>query len=191
MRRLLYTLLFCGLAMPGLAEIRAYQLNPVQSTVQFSFELNGTPGTGTMPIQSAAIGIDFQTLAKSTAVVVLNVSGARSTTPLAAAALRGPEVLNAAQFPHIRFESRHFSGGLRDGAEVVGDVTIRGVQRPLTLAAEVYRKRGSAPEDLSQLTVVLTGALTRSEFGADGFADLVADRVTLRIIAQLTEVTPN
>ena len=43
--------------------------------------------------------------------------------------------------------------GRATAAEVTGNLTIRGVTRPVTLKAEIFRPQGSAAGDRSRLTV--------------------------------------
>jgi len=73
-----------------------------------------------------------------------------------------------------------------DGARITGDLTVRGVTRPVTLAASLYRRPGTAADDLDQLSIGLTGALNRHDFGASGYPDLVAETVGLDIHAEIT-----
>ena len=75
-----------------------------------------------------------------------------------------------------------------DGAAVQGNITIRGVTRPAALHAVIFRQQGSADGDLSHLTIHLTGAVARSDFGATGWADMVGDQVRLDIIARIIRV---
>ena len=59
------------------------------------------------------------------------------------------------------------------------------VTRPVLLDAMIWRQKGHAPGDLSQLTVRLTGAVLRSDYGATGWADMVGDEVRLTILARI------
>ena len=93
-------------------------------------------------------------------------------------------MLDTANHPQITFQSRRFDAG-PGGAQVTGDVTIRGVTRPLTLDAEIFRQQGTEAGDRSRLTVTLTGSVSRSAFGADGFAALVDDTVGIDITVRL------
>jgi polyisoprenoid-binding protein YceI len=68
---------------------------------------------------------------------------------------------------------------------VTGNLTIRGVTRPVTLLAEVFRPKGSAEDDRSRLTVRLTGRVNRSDFGAAGWSDMVGDEVRIVINARI------
>ena len=185
MFRVILALMLCGLALVAQAEPRRYTLVPDKSVVEFTYLLNGRPEHGTMPMAWAEIGIDFAEVPQSFARVGLDVRGATADAMLAAAALKSREVLNAAEFPEIRFESQTVTGALREGVEIDGQVTLRGVTRPMRLTGGVYRPRGSAEDDLSRLIVILTGTLDRSAFGATGFSGVVADRVELRITAHL------
>jgi polyisoprenoid-binding protein YceI len=68
---------------------------------------------------------------------------------------------------------------------VVGNLTIRGVTRPVRLAAQLYRQKGTAEGDRSRLSIRLTGSVSRAAFGATGWADLVGDTVAIDILARI------
>jgi polyisoprenoid-binding protein YceI len=100
--------------------------------------------------------------------------------------MKGPKVLDAETWPEITFLSSAVRGE-GDGALVDGALTIRGVTRPVTLNASLYRQRGTAPGDLSQLTIRLTGAVNRSDYGATGWSDMVGDQVRIDILARIRQ----
>jgi len=172
--------------LPEAAPTR-YQLDAKASRVAFSFELAGTAQSGTMPVSMADIVVDPDNLAASRVDISLDVTAARTKLPFALPALIGPNVLDAARFPTIRFVSTKVrlaaDGRLSGGATITGNLTLRGVTRPLTLQANLFRAPGSAADDLSNLSVQLQGRINRSEFGATGFSDLVEDSVGLDIKA--------
>ncbi|NRB19092.1 MAG: YceI family protein [Rhodobacteraceae bacterium] len=169
-----------------------YQLDPAKSHVGFKFKLNGVTQNGSMPIERADITIDPQQLTASRIDVTVTAARSRTGLIFITRAMTGPDVLNTAQFPTIRFVSRHItlgaSGRISDGARIRGDLTLRGVTRSVTLQAALYRPPGTAADDLSQLDVVLRGGLSRADFGASGFPGLVADTVILDIRARINAV---
>ena len=177
------------IALPGaaLAQPRRYQLVEGSSKVGFIFDLQGTRQKGFMPVQKVDIRIDAQALSRAVVAVDLDVSKARTGLFLATQALTGADILDAAQYPVIRFRSTGIklapSGRLSDGAQVIGDLTIRDTTRQVILQADIYRPAGSAPDDLDQLSVQLGGTISRAAFGAVGFPDLVADQVQIDIDA--------
>jgi polyisoprenoid-binding protein YceI len=184
MRALPRLCLILLLAQPAHAAPTAYVLEPERSTVGFATDFGQQVITGRMPVTQANLTLDFDNAGNTTIDVVLDVSRARASFPFAAQALKGDTVLDAQTYPTIRFVSTRVR---RDGqsADVQGDLTIRGVTRPVTLQATIYRPEGQAAGDNSHLTVQMTGAVNRSDFGATGFADLVEDEVRLDIVARI------
>lgn len=177
-------LLLSALAQPLAARPLPYVLAPEGSEVAFEIGVGQNPLRGVMPVSRADLTLDFDHAAASRIDVTLDVAGARMALPFATQAMKGAEVLDAARFPEIRFQSLRLRA---DGstATVDGNLTIRGVTRPITLAAQIFRPKGSADGDRSALIVRLQGTVSRSAFGASGFADMVGDQVRLDIRAHI------
>ena len=185
--RALLILIMALWAINCAAEPVGYVLDSSKSTVGFTYQFNGNPTKGTMPITSADLTIDFAALEKSTVQVVLNVRKARAGFIFATEALRGKSVLDVGNHPQIRFVSTQVSRS-GNGAKITGMVTIRGVTKPLTLMAGFYRLKGSDPADLSHLSILLTGSVSRSAFGATGYPDMVGEQIDLRILARIRQI---
>jgi polyisoprenoid-binding protein YceI len=169
-----------------------YALDLEATKVGFEFCINGLWQTGSMPIASSSIDLNPNRLEATKVSVTLNAAAAKTGFILATRAMTGPEVLDVARFPIISFTSRKIllgpQGRLSGGAQIIGDLTLRGVTRPITLEAELYRPSGSAPRDLRQLDFNLSGSLSRATYGASGFAGLVKDTVRLTIRASIRQV---
>ncbi len=176
-----------ALAAPALAAPADYALEAEASSVSFETDFGPDRITGQMPVSRADLTLDFQNVTNSKVAVTLDVSNARASFVFAAQAMKGPKVLDARNFPEITFASTSVRAA-GDGATVEGNVTIRGVTRPMTLAAAIYRQQGTVAGDLRHLTVRLTGAVKRSAFGATGWNDMVGDEVRLDILARIERV---
>lgn len=176
-------------ALPAHAAPRRYALVPGRSSISFAFRLNNAVQIGTMPIASADIRVDPDALAGSKADVSADIRGARTGFFFATQALKSAQVLDAAHHPLVRYVTTQIhldrSGRIYDGATVDGQLTLRGVTRPLRLGARLTRPPGTPETDLSRIYLRLTGSLLRSAFGAVGYADIVADRVDLDINAEI------
>ncbi len=177
-----------GTATSSAAPTR-YALDQTVSQVGFIYVLNGAAQKGTMPVSQADLVIDPENLRDAKVDVQVSVEKARTGLIFATDALKAPSVLDAGQFPTIRFVATAIhlgaDGRLSNGARIDGDITMRGVTRPASFQASLFRMQGSAPDDLSTLTIRLTGAVRRSDFGASGYADLVGDVVQLDIVARI------
>ena len=182
-----------ALAAPGFAAPQNYALDPNASTVGFTFLIDGLLQTGTMPVARADLRVDPTDLAASQVDVEVLAARARTGLIFATQALKSPQVLDVDRFPRIRFVSTSVKlsqdDRISDGARITGDLTIRSVTRPVSLQAALFRPVGSAPDDLRTLTVTLAGSVSRSAFGAVGYAGLVDDQVGLDIRAVIAAVT--
>lgn len=171
-------------ASPALARPVVYVMDTSGSTVAFETDFGQGPIRGTMPVDAADLKLDFDTVANSQISVALNARGATASMPFAAEAMKGATVLDTTRHPRLTFRSTAVRKQ-GDGATVKGNLTIRGVTRPVTLAATIYRQAGSGAGDRSRLTVRLIGRVKRSDYGATGWSDLVGDEVRLDIRARI------
>jgi len=174
------------LAPPAVAAPRSYVLEPEDSSVGFETDFGPDRITGTFTVTRADLTVDFDNVANTRVAVTLDTRRATASFPFAAQAMKGPKVLDAETWPEITF----LSSAVRragDGAEVDGALTIRGVTRPVTLQASLYRQRGTAEGDLSQLTIRLTGAVNRIDYGATGWSDMVGEQVRIDILARIRQ----
>jgi polyisoprenoid-binding protein YceI len=172
-------------AAPAGARPVIYLLDPAASTVGFETDFGPDKITGDMPVDSATLRLDFDAVANSQIDVRLGAAKASASFPFAAQALKGPKVLDTADHPDIHFESTRVKA-TAEGAEVGGNLTIRGVTKPVTLAAIIWRQKGTEAGDLSRLTLRLTGRVNRSDYGATGWADMVGDEVRITITARIS-----
>ncbi|MCU9847756.1 YceI family protein [Defluviimonas sp. WL0024] len=177
-------ILALGLAAPAAAEPLRYRLDGANSRVGFEADFGANLIRGQMPVAAADLLLDFDDAAASRVRVTLAPDRARSNLPFATEALKSDAVLATRSHPEISFASTAVRP-TATGANVTGLITIRGVTREVTLAAQLYRPKGSRPGERDTLAVLLTGRLSRAAFGAAGFSNLVGDEVRLRILARI------
>lgn len=182
MIRVLAAFVLCLAAAAAPAAPERYLLDTDRSKVSFTYTFEGREQSGQMPMHSAEMELDLDNLPASHVNVVLNAGQARAGFLFATNAMRGASVLDTRAHPQITFRSTSIRGSL-NGAAVTGDLTIRGVTRPVTLNAGLYRQQGTARTDRDQLVVLLTGEVSRKAFGASGYPNMVGDRIGLRILA--------
>lgn len=161
-----------------------YALEPEGSVVGFQTDFGPDRIEGQFPVSRADVVLDLAALSHSAVVVTMDVGRATASFPFAAEAMRGPKVLDAASFPEMAFRSTAIRAE-GEGARIEGLLTIRGVTRPVTLTARLYRQAGHEEGDHSHMTVLLSGHVLRSDFGATGWSDMVGDEVRLNIRARI------
>ncbi|WP_300029034.1 YceI family protein [uncultured Roseobacter sp.] len=178
-----------SLATAAFAAPQPYDLLTDRSSVTFTFLISGTAQTGRVPLSTADIRVDLRNLARSTARVTADVRRARTGFAPVTQALLSPSVLDAKTHPTVLFSSTGITLGARgrisEGARIDGDLTLRGTTAPIRLDAVLSRPAGSAPDDLRELYIDLTGSLARTNWGANGYPDLVDDEVRIDIHAEI------
>lgn len=172
-------------ALPSWAAPTRYAIGPEGARIRFDFDLMGGIQSGTVPLATADLQIDPDNLSASTADVTADVRNARTGLFFATEAMKSEGVLDARNHPTASFRSTRVilgSGGrISDGGALEGDLTLRGVTQPVRFDAAIYRPRGTAPTDLSRLSVLLRGSVDRFAFGAAGYPDLVGPNVGIDI----------
>jgi polyisoprenoid-binding protein YceI len=104
--------------------------------------------------------------------------------------LRSPDFFDVAQFPTMRFVSKKIEGDIRDEFKVFGDLTIRGVTKPVVLEVTA-EGQGMDPWGNQRAGFSAKGKINRGDFGltwnqlleAGGVA--VSDEVKLSIDVEL------
>lgn len=181
-RLLLLVLTLTFAAATARAEPVPYRLDDSASRVVFTYELEGAPARGSIPILDADLTLDMTRLARSEVFVRLDAAGARASLVFATEALTGPKVLDTARHPEITFRSTAVRA-TDWGALVEGMVTIRGVTRPMLLEARLFREAGRDARDYDRLQVRLTGQVDRHDFGASGFPGMVGPGIGIAVTA--------
>jgi len=100
--------------------------------------------------------------------------------------LRSPDFFNAIEFPQITFKSTKvtFQG---EGATVVGDLTIKGVTKSVTLAVDSINC-GVHPFSKKQVCGFnATTQIKRSDFGVKYALPAVGDDVSLTLEVEATK----
>ncbi|HEY3360028.1 MAG TPA: YceI family protein [Polyangia bacterium] len=108
--------------------------------------------------------------------------------------LRSADFLDVEHHPQITFRSTRVIGGRGDAFTVVGDLTIRGVTREVTLEA-ARTGQGQDPWGSERAGFTARAALDRKEFGLrwnqvlEAGGVLVADRVDVELEVQAVRKT--
>jgi polyisoprenoid-binding protein YceI len=184
--RTLFTLLFSAIASMAWAAPQIYKIDPANTDVGVIYAFTGNPVRGSFPDYKINLAIDFDALKNSSASVTLNTRTATGGFAFGTQAMRSKKILNAKAFPTITFESSSVTGGA-NSAKIKGNVTIRGVTRPLTLNAKLFRPKGSSPTERDNLIIKLTGTVNRFDFGATGYPDQVGPDLQININAAISK----
>ena len=102
--------------------------------------------------------------------------------------LRGSDYFDVASHPQITFESTAIEMTSPSTATISGNLTIKGISKPVTLAAVLNKAAVHPLQRVPTLGVSATGTLKRSDWGLGKYVPVVSDEVDLRIEVELPQV---
>lgn len=177
MKRL--AILLLALALPGIAAATDYTVQPASSTLGFSNTFQGESFDGHFGQWTAAISYDPANLAASKFDVAVTLASVKTGDSDRDSALPGKDFFDAAKFPTAHFATTAFR---RQGGQVIadGNLTLRGVSKPVSLAVTFKTQAGGAVLDVA-------GTVKRLDFGVGmgDYADTSVIGADVKIKAHL------
>lgn len=162
-----------------------YVIDPAHTTVIFSVDhLGFSTFYGRFNDVSGRLTLDTDNPERSETAVRIASASIDTPSDQLDETLRGKQMFDAAAFPDIVFESRTVTRTGDATATIEGVLTIRGVTRPVSLAA-AFHGSGSAPlTNDRRAGFDATATLSRRDFGLDAWGGFVGDEVKLIIAAE-------
>lgn len=116
--------------------------------------------------------------------VTLPLSGLNSHVAAFDEHLRSADFFDAAKFPEATFKSTSVKSAGEGKLTVLGDLTIKGITKPVTLAVTINKVGVQPMAQREAAGFDATTTIKRSDFGVGKYAPNVSDEVTLRITTE-------
>lgn len=169
---------------PAQVEAGAYAIDASHTRVMFGVSHMGfSTWYGEFPSATGSLTLDPKTPANSKLEVTVQTASLTTTNTKLDDELRSADWLDATKYPTITFTSKSVKVTSPGKAEVVGDLTLHGVTRPVTLTASF---NGAGPNPLSKAYTTgfeVSGKIKRSDFGVKTYIPVIGDEVDLIISA--------
>jgi polyisoprenoid-binding protein YceI len=166
------------------AQVRAgtYTLDPAHSKITWSVNHFGfSTYTGQFAGGTGVLTIDPKAPAAATLDVTVDTAAVGTLNKALDDHLKSADFLDVANHPTARFRSTSVVPTGERTADVHGQLTLRGVTKPVTLKA-TFNQSGVNPVDkVYSLGFDATAKIKRSEFGVSYGLPLVSDEVTLHL----------
>ena len=95
--------------------------------------------------------------------------------------LKDADFFDVARFPEMTYASRRVERRGENTFDIDGEITLRGITRPMRLDVSVTARKPDAPAGAAYARFKATGQLRRSEFGMVKYIDMVGDAVDISI----------
>lgn len=141
----------------------SYKIDPAHSTISFKVNQFLAATTGKFRKFSGTIEIDREQPEKSSVVAKIDARSVDTRNRKRDDHLRSADFFNVAKYPEITFKSRSVKQTGKQNGDIMGDLTMHGVTRPVALHVELMSPVAS--ETKRTRWTVTTNPLKRRDFG--------------------------
>ncbi len=175
------------------AQPATWKTDPAHSNITFAVDyMVLTEVTGNFKEFSSTMTTDGENLEKGSVNVTIKAASINTENDRRDAHLRSADFFDAEKYPEITFLSKSFDKGEGNSYKINGDLTMRGVTKPITIDAkymgQVRDMRGNLRQGFKGTTTI-----NRNDFGVKYNATLetggvlIGNNVTVTINAQFIQ----
>jgi len=139
--------------------------------------------TGTFKDWQGFLRVDETDVPKSVVQVTINTKSIQLLDTQQTSMMKEPDFFDVDKFPEMTFRSTNVERTGESTLKVAGEITLRGITRPMVLAVSVTDRKPDAPAGARYARFRAEGTIKRSEFGMIKFIDVVGDNVDISIRA--------
>ena len=191
-RRISTLFVFVLLTAAAWAQGSEWQIDPAHSSLAFTVRHMGISNVhGHFAKFSGSASIDDSDITKSSVNVTIDATSIDTNVQMRDNDLRSPGYFDAQQFPTITFKSKSVSRAGDNKLKVVGDLTMHGVTKEVTLDVD----GPSAPIKMGpnmRRGLAATTTVNRKDFGIGSkpSSAAVGEQIKIDIDAELTQPGP-
>ncbi len=187
MRRLTLTFAAClALAVFASAQVATWQIDPAHSAAQFSVRHLGVSTVrGAFTKVSGSATYDPANPAKTAINATIDAASVDTRVEMRDNDLRSPNFLDVQKYPTITFQSKRTNAAGPGKLQVIGDLTIHGVTKEVTLDVDGPTAPMKDPWGNQRIGASASTKISRKDFGVNGAAGLVGDEITITIDVEL------
>jgi polyisoprenoid-binding protein YceI len=179
------------LSVLAFGQAQTWKIDPNHTAAQFSVRHMGISTVrGSFNKTSGAVEYDAANPSKSSVEATIDVASVDTRVEMRDNDLRSPNWFDAAKYPTITFKSKSVQAAGEGKLKIVGDLTIHGVTKEVTLdvdgpSAPMTDQRGN-----SRVGASATTKINRKDFGV-GTSPMVGEEITITIDTELVKPNPN
>ncbi|MEJ7925282.1 YceI family protein [Sphingobium sp. AN641] len=164
----------------------SYTVDPGHTQIVFAYDHMGfSNNMGVISESTGTLTLDPKNPTAAKVSIDVPVTNIRTGIAKLDEHLAKPDFFDTAKFPKATFVSTGVKPDGATGADIMGNLTIKGITKPVTLDAEFYGA-GKAPAmagGKENIGFVATTTIKRSDFGMGYGVPMVGDAIELKIIA--------
>ena len=161
----------------------SYKVDGGHTQIVFAYDHMGfTNNVGVFAEPTGTLMLDKANPSASTVSIDVPIANLKTGVAKLDEHLLKADFFDVAKFPTAKFVSTSVKAE-GTGATITGNLTIKGITKPVTLDAEFYGAGTNPMNKQENVGFVATGSIKRSEFGMGYAVPVVGDAIELKIIA--------
>ena len=185
-----------GFALPASADLSgvpsgSYGLDKTHGYITFSYTHLGfsNPHVG-FDSFDVDLHLDNANVENSKVNVTIDAASVNSRVEVFNDHLNGESFFDTANYPVITFTSTSIESTGDNTFNVTGDLTIKGITKPVTLDTTINRAANHPKRNVPTVGISALGMVSRSEWGLDYEVPDVSDEVLIWVEAELQQDAP-
>ena len=177
-----------AMAAAAAAQAGTWQIDPNHSAAQFSVRHLGVSTVrGAFMKVSGSANYDTADPTKDSVDVTIDASSVDTRVQMRDNDLRSPNFLDVQKYPTITFKSKQAKSGGSGKLQLVGDLTIHGVTKEVTLDVEGPSAPIKDPWGNQRIGASASTKINRKDFGVNGASGAVGDEISITIDTELIQ----
>ena len=176
------------MAVSAAAQAGTWKIDPNHSAAQFSVRHLGVSTVrGAFMKVSGSASYDPADPSKNSVDVTIDASSVDTRVEMRDNDLRSPNFLDVQKYPTITFKSKQSKSAGAGKLEIVGDLTIHGVTKEVTLDVDGPSAPIKDPWGNQRIGASASTKINRRDFGINGASGAVGDEITIIIDTELIQ----
>jgi len=176
------------MAAAAVAQAGTWQIDPNHSAAQFSVRHLGVSTVrGAFMKVTGSATYDPADPAKNTVDVSIDANSVDTRVQMRDNDLRSPNFLDVQKYPTITFKSKQAKSAGPGKMQIVGDLTIHGVTKEVTLDVDGPSAPIKDPWGNQRIGASASTKVNRKDFGVNGAPGVVGDDITITIDTELIQ----
>ena len=177
---------FLILTISAAAQVQTWQIDPNHTAAQFSVRHMGISTVrGAFTKVSGSAQYDPSNVSKTSVDATIDASSVDTRVSMRDEDLRSPNYFDVAKYPTITFKSKSVQAAGEGKLKIVGDLTIHGVTKEVTLDVDGPSAPVTDPKGNSHVGASASTNVNRKDFGVGGSSNMVGEDITITIDVEL------
>jgi len=177
-----------ALSAAATAQGGTWQVDPNHSSAQFSVKHLGVSTVrGAFTRVTGSAQYDTADGSKDSVDITIDASSVDTRVEMRDNDLRSPNFLDVQKYPNITFKSKQVKSSGTDKLQIVGDLTIHGVTKEVTLDVDGPSAPIKDPWGNQRIGASASTKINRKDFGVNGAPGVVGDDINITIDTELIQ----